>query len=54
MFKNVDQIQKTLSFEITYLQNFLQYVNENCEYYLTELEIRKILLEKISEEGNIS
>ena len=53
MFKNVDQIKRTLSFEILHLQNFLQYVNENYEYYVAELEIRKILLEKLNEEETI-
>ena len=51
MFNNIDQIKQTLSYEIIQLQKFLQYVNTNNEYYVTELEIRKILLEEINKEG---
>lgn len=51
MFNNINQIKRTLNFEILHLNNFLKYIdedNENYEYYKTELEIRKILLEKIN------
>lgn len=51
MFNNINQIKRTLNFEILHLNNFLKYIdtkNENYEYYKTELDIREILLQKIN------